>query len=183
MGGKGGSNRRQITPGKPGQEQSRPFSFSSRRQSLGLYYTALRAGHTGPFTRLMACDDPKAPGKDVIPDTFVHKNYAVHPRTGDAYGGYNKAAAYGIWLNHTTPQADYVAILDSDMTIRHPITVSNTGVAKGKPVSAYYGYLKGVHPSINLPVKKGLRKHHNAQVSGGHAWGDRHKHSRGWRGQ
>ena len=52
-------------------------------QSLGLYNSWRRVGQKGKFTRLMACDASPAPGRDVVPDTHVHPNYAKHPVSGD----------------------------------------------------------------------------------------------------
>jgi hypothetical protein len=53
------------------------------------------------------------------------------------------------------------------MTIRTPITLENTGVEKGRPVSAYYEYLEGVQPEVDLPIKHHLHNHSKAQRVGG----------------
>ena len=46
----------------------------------------------GRLTRLMACDKPNPPGMEIASpavhptvDTHVHPNWAVHPKTHDAY--------------------------------------------------------------------------------------------------
>ena len=59
-------------------------------QSLGLYDSWRRVGQRGKFTRLMACDDARPKGLDIVPDTHVHPNYATHPVSKDRYSAYNK---------------------------------------------------------------------------------------------
>ena len=64
-------------------------------QSLGLLYSWRKVGQKGKFTRLMACNKSPPPGMDVVPDTHVHPNYAVHPRTkvgGIGGGGEGKGS-------------------------------------------------------------------------------------------
>jgi len=115
----------------------------------------------------MACDDPDYPGKDVAPDTHVHPNWAVHPKTGDRYSPYNKPASIVHWLEHAKPTADYVVILDADMVIRKAITAEAVGVERGRPISAEYGYLKGVYASSYMKVKERVRNVDKAQQVGG----------------
>lgn len=61
------------------------------------------------------------------------------------YPAINKPAGVVHWLEHS-PEADnvdWVVILDADQTVRGPIIPWELGAEKGKPVAAYYGYLKG----------------------------------------
>lgn len=138
-------------------------------QAIALEHSAKQAGQEGPLTILLACNDTSLAQRsaDLLGDVFVHTNYAVHPRSGDRYPGYNKAAAIQHWLEAREPESSIVAILDTDMTIRNPITVENTGVSKGRPVSAYYEYLEGVRPEVDLPIKQKLENHSKAQRVGG----------------
>lgn len=49
------------------------------------------------------------------------------------------------WLKHSVEanNVDWVVILDADQIVRGPIIPWELGAEKGKPVAAYYGYLKG----------------------------------------
>lgn len=68
-----------------------------------------------------------------------------HPKTGDWYPAINKPAGIVHWLKHSkdSNNVDWVVILDADMIIRGPILPWELGAEKGKPVAAYYGYLRG----------------------------------------
>ena len=101
--------------------------------------------------------------------THWHPDWGVHPVTGDRYTPYNKPASVKHWLEHGKPKARVIVILDADMVIRAPIGVSQTGVAPGRPVSARYGYLKGVYPENYMKVKEEVKcqPHCNFQQVGG----------------
>ncbi|XP_027773008.1 peptidyl serine alpha-galactosyltransferase isoform X2 [Solanum pennellii] len=61
------------------------------------------------------------------------------------YPAINKPAGVVHWLKYSkeAENVDWVVILDADMIIRGPIVPWEIGAEKGKPVSAYYGYLIG----------------------------------------
>jgi hypothetical protein len=136
-------------------------------QSLGLYNSWRRVGQKGKFTRLMACDASPAPGRDVVPDTHVHPNYAKHPVSGDEYSAYNKPASIDHWLKHATVTADYIIVLDADMIFRTAMTAELLGVKLGSPVSARYSYLKGTLPENYMGVKKRVPNVEKTQQVGG----------------
>ena len=50
------------------------------------------------------------------------------------------------WLENSkdAENVDWVVILDADMIIRGPIIPWELGAEKGRPVAAYYGYLKSL---------------------------------------
>ena len=100
-------------------------------------------------------------------DTHTHPDWAVHPVTGDRYSPYNKPASIVHWLEHAKPTAEYVIILDADMVIRTPMTAELVGVERGRPVSAHYGYLKGIFPENYMKVKERVKNVEKAQQVGG----------------
>ena len=100
-------------------------------------------------------------------DTHTHPNWAVHPVTGDRYSAYNKPASIIHWLEHAKPTAEYVIILDADMVIRRPMTAELVEAERGRPVSAHYGYLKGVFPENYMKVKERVKNVEKAQQVGG----------------
>lgn len=136
-------------------------------QSVALYNSWRRVGQKGKFTRLMACDETPAPGKDVIPDTHVHKNYAKHPVSGDLYSAYNKPASVAHWLKYGKVTSDFIIVLDADMIFRTAMTASLLGVKLGSPVSARYSYLKGTLPENHMGVKARVPNVEKAQQVGG----------------
>ena len=136
-------------------------------QSLGLYDSWRRVGQRGHFTRLMACDHENPPGLDIVPDTHVHPNYAIHPVTRDSYSAYNKPFSIQHWLTHAEVTAEYIIVLDADMIFRTPMTVELLGVRKGAPVSAYYDYLIGTHPENHMGVKLRVPHVEKTQKVGG----------------
>ena len=105
--------------------------------------------------------------------------------TGDRYSPYNKPASIVHWcatvarrcgapasrracrLEHAKPTAEYVVILDADMVIRRPITAELVEVERGRPISAFYGYLKGVFPENYMKVKERVKNVEKAQQVGG----------------
>lgn len=60
------------------------------------------------------------------------------------YPAINKPAGVVHWLKHSkeAENVDWVVILDADMIIRGPIVPWKLGAEKGRPVAAFYGYLK-----------------------------------------
>jgi hypothetical protein len=112
------------------------------------------SGQPGKVTRVMCCTEqekanyPKALLAEV--ETHIAPSFTVHPRTGDNYAAYNKPEAVIDWLQHVTPEEDYVLVLDSDMILRRPFLVE---VMKPKPklaVGARYTYMIGVNNGMAL---------------------------------
>jgi hypothetical protein len=57
-----------------------------------MVHSFVQTKQKGRLTRLMACDKPNPPGMEIASpavhptvDTHVHPNWAVHPKTHDAY--------------------------------------------------------------------------------------------------
>mmetsp|Transcript_28895 Transcript_28895/g.71319 ORF Transcript_28895/g.71319 Transcript_28895/m.71319 type:complete len:623 (-) Transcript_28895:667-2535(-) len=136
-------------------------------QSLGLLYSFRKVNQNGGFTRLMACNKSPPPGVYVVPDTHVHPNYAVHPRTKDAYSPYNKPFSIMHWLEYAKPTADYIIVLDADMVFRKAFTAVMLGVEKGRPISAHYGYLIGIFKDNFMKIKERVPNVEKAQQVGG----------------
>ena len=141
-------------------------------QTLGLLHSYERANQTGRITRLMACDDENYEGKDLTArfsnaDTYVHKNYATHPVSGDVYPAYNKPYSILSYLRDSEPEEDFIVFLDADMVIVSEITVDAVGAKLGKPVSALYGYLKGVDPESYMEIKESVPNVERADKVGG----------------
>ncbi|KAF7031909.1 hypothetical protein CFC21_043159 [Triticum aestivum] len=116
-------------------------------QAVGLLHSLRKAGQPGGVTRLLSCaPDQLASYRGLrIGHTLQVPSYSRHPRTGDWYPAINKPAGVVHWLEHS-PEADnvdWVVILDADQIVRGPIIPWELGAEKGKPVAAYYGYLKG----------------------------------------
>ena len=63
------------------------------------------------------------------------------------------------WLEHYRKDitADFVVFLDADQVVRKPIDLDLIGLAKGSPVSAYYGYLIGVFDQNHMGVKAKMK--------------------------
>lgn len=83
-------------------------------------------------------------------ETHIAPSFTVHPRTGDNYAAYNKPEAVIDWLQHVTPEEDYILVLDSDMILRRPFLVE---VMKPRPkmaVGARYTYMIGVNNGMAL---------------------------------
>lgn len=116
-------------------------------QTVGLLHSFKKARQPGPITRLLSCTDEEKKsyrGMHLGP-TLEVPSMSRHPRTGDWYPAINKPAAIVHWLNHSkdVDKVDWVVILDADMIIRGPIIPWELGAERGRPVSAYYGYLVG----------------------------------------
>lgn len=116
-------------------------------QTVGLVHSFKKARQPGPITRLLSCTDDELRsyrGMDLAP-TMVVPSMSRHPKTGDWYPAINKPAGIVHWLKHSkdAEKVDWVVILDADMIIRGPIIPWELGAEKGRPVSAYYGYLVG----------------------------------------
>ncbi len=142
-------------------------------QTLGLLQSYVHVNQTGRITRLMACNDENYAGAkltDAFPnaDTFVHQNYAKHPKTGDQYPAYNKPYSVLSWLDSaSSPEEDFIIFLDADMVIRSPLSVEAVGAELGRPVSALYGYLKGLDPESYMEVKASVPNVDKADKVGG----------------
>ncbi|XP_072970776.1 peptidyl serine alpha-galactosyltransferase [Typha angustifolia] len=116
-------------------------------QTVGLVHSYRKARQPGPITRLLSCTDEERRhyrGMDLAP-TFEVPSMSRHPRTGDWYPAINKPAGVVHWLKHSkdAKNVDWVVILDADMIIRGPIIPWELGAEKGRPVAAFYGYLRG----------------------------------------
>lgn len=116
-------------------------------QTVGLMNSYRKAKQPGPITRLLSCTDEEKKnykGMHLAP-TFQVPSMSRHPKTGDWSPAINKPAGVVHWLKHSkdAKNVDWVLILDADMIIRGPILPWELGAEKGKPVAAYYGYLKG----------------------------------------
>ncbi|QDZ17981.1 peptidyl serine alpha-galactosyltransferase [Chloropicon primus] len=164
--------------GAGGSEKSFHIIFSTEctpyfdYQSLGLLHSYAKVNQTGKITRLMACNDENYRGKHLTDrfsnaDTFVHRNYAVHPDTGDAYPAYNKPYSVLSWLKEAEPEEDFIVFLDADMVITQKISVEAIGAELGRPASALYGYLKGVDPDSYMEVKASVPNVEKADKVGG----------------
>eukprot|EP00803_Ostreobium_quekettii_P007841 evm.model.scf_634.5 EVM.evm.TU.scf_634.5 scf_634:44918-46053(-) len=79
-----------------------------------------------------------------VVDTHIAPSFTTHPVTGDHYAPYNKPLAILDWISASTPQEEWLLILDGDMLLRYPFSPTELGAEKGRPLSAGYGYLKGV---------------------------------------
>ncbi|CAI0456559.1 unnamed protein product [Linum tenue] len=137
--------------GKPGYRIHTLFSVECQNyfdwQTVGLMHSFRKARQPGPITRLLSCTDEEKKsyrGMHLAP-TFQVPSMSRHPKTGDWYPAINKPAGVVHWLNHSeeAKHVDWVVILDADMIIRGPIIPTELGAERGRPVSAYYGYLVG----------------------------------------
>lgn len=117
-------------------------------QSIALAYSYMYSNHKGPITRVMCCseEDRKAYSKEMLDfvETHIAPSYTVHPRTGDAYLAYNKPEAVIDYLQHVTPEEEWLVVLDSDMIVRKPWQVKDFNLSLGWAVGSNYGYLQGV---------------------------------------
>ncbi|CAI8612287.1 unnamed protein product [Vicia faba] len=116
-------------------------------QTVGLMHSFRKAKQPGHITRLLSCTDEQKEsyrGMHLAP-TFEVPSMSVHPVTGDRYPAINKPAGVVYWLKHSkdAENVDWILILDADMIIRGPIRPYEIGAEKGRPVAAYYGYLRG----------------------------------------
>eukprot|EP00873_Tetraselmis_striata_P002928 jgi/Tetstr1/423192/TSEL_001312.t1 len=117
-------------------------------QTVGLWHTFRKVGMPGSFTRLLSCAEDKrqrfidAGAMDICP-TFVTPSFTDY-HAGDSYGPYNMAGTVLHWVQHAHIKEEYILILDSDMVLLRPLLPSHLGIAPGRAVAAFYGYLKGV---------------------------------------
>ncbi|KAK7260643.1 hypothetical protein RIF29_26865 [Crotalaria pallida] len=116
-------------------------------QTVGLMHSYRKAKQPGRITRLLSCTDEEKKtyrGMHLAP-TFEVPSMSRHPTTGDWYPAINKPAGVVHWLKHSkdAENVDWVVILDADMIIRGPIIPWELGAEKGRPLAAYYGYLRG----------------------------------------
>ncbi|OIW14440.1 hypothetical protein TanjilG_15353 [Lupinus angustifolius] len=116
-------------------------------QTVGLMHSYRKAKQQGHITRLLSCTDEEKKsykGMHLAP-TFEVPSFSNNPINGDWYPAINKPAGVVHWLKHSkeAEHVDWVVILDADMIIRGPIIPWELGAEKGRPVAAYYGYLRG----------------------------------------
>lgn len=83
-------------------------------------------------------------------NTHVAPSYTKNPHNDDIYSAYNKPESIISWLENTDVKEEYVLILDADMVMRATFTPDEFQAEKGHPVSAFYGYLKGVGNELAL---------------------------------
>eukprot|EP00195_Chlamydomonas_chlamydogama_P017790 CAMPEP_0202892052 /NCGR_PEP_ID=MMETSP1392-20130828/1901_1 /ASSEMBLY_ACC=CAM_ASM_000868 /TAXON_ID=225041 /ORGANISM="Chlamydomonas chlamydogama, Strain SAG 11-48b" /LENGTH=613 /DNA_ID=CAMNT_0049575927 /DNA_START=352 /DNA_END=2193 /DNA_ORIENTATION=- len=120
----------------------------SNWQSLAMIYSWKRSGQPGKLTRVMCCTEkekanyPQELLKEV--ETHIAPSFTVHPRTHDNYAAYNKPEAVIDWLQHVTPEEDYVLVLDSDMILRRPFLVELMQPKPHLAIGARYTYMIGV---------------------------------------
>eukprot|EP01065_Artemidia_motanka_P040566 TRINITY_DN5105_c0_g1_i1.p1 TRINITY_DN5105_c0_g1~~TRINITY_DN5105_c0_g1_i1.p1 ORF type:complete len:547 (+),score=131.86 TRINITY_DN5105_c0_g1_i1:520-2160(+) len=167
-------------------------------QSAGLFYSIKAAyaadGLQPPrTTRLSACAEdnrkmlrpelhsPGWAGYHPKFDTYVHPLYTVNRCPDDAtdldcnrkdrYSAYNKPGSVTHWLEHSGTSAEFVAFLDADQVLVHPINPVFLGARAGRPVSALYAYLKGVRDDVHMGVKARMvaakRNHAPFEQAGG----------------
>lgn len=136
-------------------------------QSATLLDSARRVGLDAPITRLMACDYPNPSGLDIVEDTFVHPNYARSEKTGDYYPPHNKPKSLELWLEHTSTDAEYILILDTDMVFANDFDLGMFDVSRGKASSAKHEYLFGLRKSVHMNIKQALRHPNDAEMVGG----------------
>lgn len=86
-------------------------------------------------------------------------------RRRDTYSAYNKPYSIARWLEEAKPVADVILITDADMLLRAPMDPGELGVAPGKPVAAYYGYLKGVANAMADAIVPEVRVKASASVA------------------
>ena len=112
------------------------------------------SGQPGKVTRVMCCtEEEKAKyPKELLNavDTWVAPSMTVNPHNGDHYAAYNKPEAVIDWLDHNTPEEEYVLVLDSDMVLRRPFFVEVMGPKLGWAVGARYTYMIGVNNELAL---------------------------------
>eukprot|EP00798_Chlamydomonas_sp_ICE-L_P031864 gene31864-7071_t len=94
----------------------------------------------GKLTRVACCtDDERNSYSDAYKtsvNTFLAPSFAIHPRTGDDYPPYNKPEAVISYLEHTTPEEEYMLVLDSDMILRRPFLVEEMKPKLGLAIGA-----------------------------------------------
>jgi peptidyl serine alpha-galactosyltransferase len=121
-------------------------------QSIAMVYSYMYSGHNGPITRVMCCseEDRKTYSPEMLGlvETHIAASYVFIPRTGDAYLAYNKPGAVIDYLEHVTPEEEWLLVLDSDMLIRTPWRVQDFNLSLGWASGSEYGYLKGVHNEL-----------------------------------
>ncbi len=128
--------------------------------SLGMIFSFKMSGQPGSVTRVMCCTEeeeknyPKAMLKEVR--THIAPSFTIHPRTGDNYAAYNKPEAVIDWLEHVTPEEEWIVLLDSDMIHRRPFLVEVMKPAKGMAVGARYTYMIGVNNELALRHVPGM---------------------------
>jgi hypothetical protein len=60
-----------------------------------------------------------------------------------SYAAYNKPEAVIDYMEHVTPEEEWMLVLDSDMLIRKPFTYEQFKAKKGVGVGARYDYMIG----------------------------------------
>mmetsp|Transcript_7473 Transcript_7473/g.18044 ORF Transcript_7473/g.18044 Transcript_7473/m.18044 type:complete len:904 (+) Transcript_7473:124-2835(+) len=121
-------------------------------QSVGMAWSYKTSGQPGSLSKVMCCSeqDRAAYPPDLLQDveTWVAPNYANNPHNHDRYVAYNKPEAVVDWLEHQTPEEEYVVVLDSDMTLRHPFLVEDLHPSPGRAIGARYTYMIGVNNEL-----------------------------------
>ena len=76
--------------------------------------------------------------RQIVPSYYA-RDWAIHPKTGDAYAPYNRPISIKEYLDNVIPQEEYMVVIDPDTIIRKPL--DNLGVERGKPIAQRYEYL------------------------------------------
>ncbi|KAG1663021.1 hypothetical protein FOA52_016036 [Chlamydomonas sp. UWO 241] len=96
-------------------------------QSVAMIYSFKMSGQVGSLTRVMCCDEKRMETypKELLDEVETHiaPSFTVHPVTHDNYAAYNKPEAVIDYLQHVSPDEEYVLVLDSDMIMRRPFLV------------------------------------------------------------
>lgn len=115
----------------------------SNWQSLAMIFSWKMSGQPGKLTRVMCCseEDVKKYPPSLLDEVETHiaPSYTIHPVTGDAYAAYNKPEAVIDWLEHVTPEEEYVLVLDSDMILRRPFLVEEMQPGPGLAIGNRQG--------------------------------------------
>jgi hypothetical protein len=122
-------------------------------QTMAMVYSYMYSGHKGPITRVMCCseEDRLTYNKEMLGlvETHIAASFAVNPGDkDDYYVAYNKPGAVIDYLEHVTPEEEWLLVLDSDMIIRMPWKVRDFELSLGWAVGSDYGYLVGVNNDL-----------------------------------
>ena len=145
-----------VVPGNVHTAFLTDCSAAADWQALAMAFSWRAANQPGPLTRIMSCTDAEAKNKTEARSealeqvsTHVAPSYALHPKTGDRYGAYNKPAAVQDWLKHFTPDEEWVLLVEADMLLRRPLEPEELGLEKpGWARAGEYAALAGVRNQL-----------------------------------
>lgn len=121
-------------------------------QTVGMAFSYRESKQVGAITRVMCCTDDERKRYhtqllEIMP-THIAPSFAYNERTKDHYAAYNKPGAVVDWLQHVTPEEDWILVLDSDMYLRKPLVPSAYNLQKGWCISADYTYMIGCNNEL-----------------------------------